>query len=103
MNKKLYREEMKESVILKMKEIADKIVKSYRTDLDYDIDEINQGKDRLYLWALRETGTHLAAIKDGWHDTACYNSIDGMNNHFYIIDIYAGTITKLSRENALAL
>ena len=83
--------------------LADSNIKHYKTDIAYDFAELFTNDRNRFLWAIRDSGSHFAAIREGWHDTMCYASIEYLNKSFFLIDVEKGFIVEISRDEALAL
>ena len=83
--------------------LADSNIKHYKTDIAYDFAELFTNDRNRFLWAIRESGSNFAAIREGWHDTMCYASIEYLNKSFFLIDVEKGFIVEISRDEALAL
>lgn len=83
--------------------LADCNIKHYKSDIAYDFADLFTSDSNRFLWAIRDTGTNFAAIREGWHDTMCYASISGSNEHFFLVDVERGIIFEISRDKALAL
>lgn len=86
-----------------MVRLADCNIKHYKTDIAYDFAELFTKDDSKFLWAIRDSGSNFAAIREGWHDTMCYASIDGLNKGFFLINVENATIAEISKDEALAL
>lgn len=86
-----------------MVRLADCNIKHYKTDIAYDFAELFTNDSNKFLWAIRDSGTNIAAIREGWHDTMCYASIDSLNKGFFLIDVEKGFIAEISKDEALAL
>ena len=86
-----------------MVRLADDNIKYYKTDIAYDFAELFTNDCNRFLWAIRESGSNFAAIREGWHDTMCYASIEYLNRSFFLIDVEEGFIVEISRGEALAL
>ena len=86
-----------------MLQLADSNIKHYKTDIAYDFATLFTDNSNRFLWAIRESGSNFAAIREGWHDTMCYASIDYLNKGFFLIDVEEGFIVEISRDEALAL
>ena len=83
--------------------LADDNIKHYKTDIAYDFATLFTDNSNRFLWAIRDSGSNFAAIREGWHDTMCYASIDYLNRSFFLIDVEEGFIVEISRDEALAL
>ena len=86
-----------------MLRLADCNIKHYKTDIAYDFAELFTNDCNRFLWAIRDSGSHFAAIREGWHDTMCYASIEYLNRRFFLIDVEEGVVVEISRDEALAL
>ena len=83
--------------------LADSNIKHYKTDIAYDFATLFTDNSNRFLWAIRDSGSHFAAIREGWHDTMCYASIECLNRGFFLIDVEKGFIVEISKDEALAL
>ena len=86
-----------------MVRLADDNIKHYKSDIAYDFATLFTDNSNRFLWAIRESGSNFAAIREGWHDTMCYASIDYLIKGFFLIDVEEGCIVEISRDEALAL
>ena len=86
-----------------MVRLADCNIKHYKSDIAYDFAELFTNDSNRFLWAIRDSGSNFAAIREGWHDTMCYASIDSLNKGFFLIDVEKGFIAEISKDEALAL
>lgn len=86
-----------------MLQLADSNIKYYKSDIAYDFATLFTDSSNKFLWAIRDSGSNFSAIREGWHNTMCYASIDSSNRNFFLIDVAEGFIVEISRDEALAL
>lgn len=118
-NKKINFENMT-CVYMMMAEIANKKVKSYKSDVEHDFDYMSEHEENglSFLWAVRESGTWLRPFQTNNECRHCkdkeeyknfmYNVLDlsgwlGVHQDYYIVNMnYHGknSIEHVSKENA---
>lgn len=88
-----------------MLDVVLEYVEAYKNDVIFDYSAIFEDVDYngAYMWAIRPTGTYLSPLNDTYHNTMCYASIEGgYSQRFFVIDISAGTLSEVTREEALS-
>ena len=71
-------------IYLKLKPIADKKIKHYKTDFNYhDCLMIHRNKTRKFLWLIRDTGSFFVSEKHPYHDQIIKNQINNNEHEVY--------------------